>query len=237
MMHTNTGFYLNPTIQRMASMQLHQVAPTGASAYENPVYQPQLDNMTAGIAVPTPAPHQHLFYVDPAHRSVSLNDMPENVDIAALSQQSLPFSIWQQPFSPGPPVMGVSDTNLYPHALYQVNSSPVALESSPVTGVVSPPWTDRSNELRHSLSPTAGSSQVDRRVEAGISMSPISNQSDPAVSPFGAGFSSSMPSADGNTSAPNGNPLVKRSFKKRACEQCNLSKVKCDSQLPCREYS
>jgi hypothetical protein len=45
-----------------------------------------------------------------------------------------------------------------------------------------------------------------------------------------------MPVVNEHASSASNSVYITRPVKKRACEQCNTSKVKCDSQLPCREY-
>lgn len=162
-----------------------------------------------------------------------LSNQVDAADYLPSPQRNTSFGSWYQPISPGlmaaPPIHPVQDGSKRANGQQQSNGSPIPLGSSPLINMVSPASAGPS----HSASPS--SSAMGRPIDLGTSLSPSSSSSGQIGLPFGDGYSSSMPVLAEDASSSSSHVYINRPAKKRACEQCNASKVKCDSQLPCRE--
>jgi hypothetical protein len=235
---STNGFPLNPTIQQMANMQLHQV-PTGTnlSIYGNQVYHaaPPVPQASQQQQLPQQNQQQPIYRPDSARGFPILPNPPDSTEYLASPQRNMSFGSWYQPISPGlmaaPPILPVHDGSVPPPA--QQHQSPVNIGSSPLANIVSPVSDNCAAGPSISMSPN--SSVFLRPVDLGASLSPSSSSSGHLVSPFGDGYSSNMPVLNEHAGSVSTQVYINRPVKKRACEQCNTSKVRCDSQLPCRE--
>ena len=240
----STGYHLNPTIQQMASMQLHQAPPSAEIAmYMSQAYAPQTQPQNGLLPLQyQQQPVYHSGAIPGAANMTTGMVAPDLSDVYASPQRNISFGSFYQPFSPGlmaaPPIHASNDWATGSQAVSHLHSSPVATGSSPVTNGLSPTTLDdRSSGTRPSNSPASVIVNSVGYGEGAASTSPALDPGKQSTSPFGDGFSSSMPTVTGDTRLSDTPVFINRPFKKRACEQCNTSKVRCDSQLPCREYT
>ena len=238
----STGYHLNPTIQQMGSMRLHQAPSAEMALLMTQAYAPQMQPQNGMLA--SYYQQQHVYHTDaiPAAANMTTCMVPSDLsDMYASSQRNMSFGSFYQPFSPGlmaaPPIHATNDWATGPQAVSHLHSSPVATGSSPAMNGQSPTtWDDRSSGARQSNSPASINVNSLGHGEGAASTSPALDPAKQSTSPFGAGYSSSMPTVTEDTRISNIPVFINRPFKKRACEQCNTSKVRCDSQLPCRKY-
>jgi hypothetical protein len=223
-------------------MRLHQAPSTEMAMFMSQAYTPQIQPQNGMLH--SNYQQQPVYHTDaiPATANITTGMVPADLpDIYASSQRNISFGSFYQPFSPGlmaaPPIHTTSDWATGSQAVSHLHSSPVATGSSPVTNGQSPPtWDDRSSGARQSNSPASVVVNSLGHGEAAASTSPALDPAKQSTSPFGEGYSSSMPTVTEDTRLSDIPVFINRPFKKRACEQCNTSKVRCDSQLPCREY-
>ena len=240
MYQSTNGFPMNPTIQQMANMQLHQV-PTGIEMdpYANQAYP----NMQPASQMPQlhqqPQQQAFIYQADATRNYAPMLNQADNTDFMASPQRNMSFGSWYQPISPGlmaaPPIRPVHEGSKGVDGQQrQTHQSPVNIGSSPMINPVSLASDGRAVGPGQSLSPS--SSAIGRPIDIGASLSPSSSSSGQHASPFGDGYSSNMPALPENGNPSVSHVYINRPAKKRACEQCNTSKVRCDSQLPCRKF-
>lgn len=223
MFQHSSGYTMNPAYQ---SLDLPTTTPTSFQPFA-PTYQ-----LGANPTQPEdPALAQFTGGMDFMANPPSVN-------------RQISFGGWYQPFSPGlvtasmtdptvprsTPLNGAQETRMMGMGS---GSSPSGsthsiptMNSSPLVNVMSPEEI-RSLSFRTNTTGSSATSPHISRLDP-VPMNGLSIGS-------GDGFSSSLPvPRSGETTDQ---VAVMRGPKKRACEQCNASKVKCDSQLPCRELS